>query len=233
MLQILIACEYSGRVREAFRAKGHNAISCDLLESEDNSPYHRVEDWRIVYASQHWDMVIAFPPCTHICGSGSRWFAAKQADGRQQEGIEFFLEFTRLKCKWAIENPIGIMSQIYRKPDQIIHPWWFGHGEQKSTCLWLHGLPRLNGTDIVSGRVQRIFNLPPSPTRWKDRSRTYQGVADAMANQWPKSTECPFRLFPPLPLPPNPLPLSGQPPHPPKTRSAQPRASNHLFYDLQ
>lgn len=133
-----------------------------------------------------WDMVIAFPPCTHLAVSGARHFAAKRADGRQQEGINFFMEFTQLDHipKVVIENPIGIMSSIYRKPDQIIQPWQFGHGETKATCLWLKGLPKLVPTNIVDGREARVHKMPPSPDRWKERSRTYQGIANAMAEQW-------------------------------------------------
>lgn len=130
-------------------------------------------------------MIIAFPPCTHIATSGARWFPQKIADGRQQAGIDFFTRFTTLKCpKVCVENPIGIMSRLYRKPDQIIQPWQFGHGETKATCLWLKGLPLLTPTNIVSGREQRMYNLPPSPDRGKLRSKTYLGIAEAMASQW-------------------------------------------------
>lgn len=187
-MRILIACEYSGRVRDAFIAQGHDATSCDLLPSERPGPHIQGDVFplilRDVFLENSWDMVIAFPPCTHLCSSGARHFAAKQADGRQQQGIDFFMQFTRLSCPWAIENPIGIMSTIYRKPDQIIQPWMFGHGETKATCLWLNGLPLLQPTEMVEGRDSRIHRMPPSPDRWKLRSVTYQGIADAMAKQW-------------------------------------------------
>jgi hypothetical protein len=130
-------------------------------------------------------MIIAFPPCTHLAASGARWFEAKRKDGRQQAAINFFLAFTNTNCKRvAIENPVGIMSGIYRKPDQIIHPWMFGHGETKATCLWLKGLPPLIATNIVEGREQRVWKLPQSKDRAKLRSKTYDGIAQAMAEQW-------------------------------------------------
>jgi hypothetical protein len=129
-------------------------------------------------------MIIAFPPCTHLAVSGARWFEQKRKDGRQQQGIIFFMEFTKLKCRWAIENPIGIMSTYYRKPDQIIQPWQFGHGETKATCLWIHDLPLLKPTNIVPGREQKIWKMPPSKERTKLRSKTFPGIAKAMASQW-------------------------------------------------
>jgi hypothetical protein len=129
-----------------------------------------------------WDMVIAFPPCTHLCVSGARWFKDKKKE--QYAGIKFFLSFTKLKCRWAIENPIGVMSTNYRKPDQIVQPWQFGHGETKATCFWLNGLPKLVPTRIVSGRTDRIHRLPPSENRHILRSKTYKGIAEAMAKQW-------------------------------------------------
>lgn len=184
-MKILIACEYSGRVRDAFRAKGHAAYSCDLLPDESGEcVLHYQQDWREVIRLAEWDMVIAFPPCTDLCNSGSRWWPAKRADGRQETSVEFFLEFTRLQCRWAIENPVGIMSTRYRKPDQIIQPWQFGHGETKATCLWLRGLPRLTPTQVVDGRENRVHRMGPSKDRWKERSRTYNGIAQAMADQW-------------------------------------------------
>lgn len=183
-MKILVACEYSGRVREAFRKKGHEVWSVDLLASDDNSPYHRCEDWRISYERDQWDMVIAFPPCTDLCNSGSRWWKEKRANGEQQRSIAFFLEFTKLPCRWVIENPVGIMSSNYRKPDQIIQPWQFGHGETKATCLWLNGVSTLQPTDVVNGREAKIHRMAPSKDRWKKRSLTYQGIANAMADQW-------------------------------------------------
>lgn len=181
-MRILVACEYSGRVRDAFRKIGHTAVSCDLLPSDAPGPHIQgsvldVLDWG-------WDIVIAFPPCTDLCVSGAKHFAVKRADGRQQKSIDFFMMFTQLDCTWAIENPVGIMSTHYRKPDQIIQPWQFGHGETKATCLWLKGLPKLRPTNTVEGREARIHKMPPSHDRAKERSRTYQGIADAMAAQW-------------------------------------------------
>ena len=137
------------------------------------------------YVIEKWDLIIAFPPCTHLAVSGARYFEQKRKDGRQQQGIDFFMEFTKADCeKIAIENPIGIMSTHYRKPDQIIQPWMFGHGETKATCLWLKNLPKLEPTNIVEGREQRIWKMPPGPERAKERSKTYEGIAKAMANTW-------------------------------------------------
>lgn len=189
-LRILVACECSGAVRRAFRALGHVAWSCDLLPAEDGSEFHfcgDVRNWISPTWLEEWDAVIAFPPCTDLCVSGARHFAAKRADGRQQAAIDFFMMFTRLTCPWAIENPVGIMSTHYRKPDQIIQPWQFGHGETKATCLWLNGLPKLVPTNVVEGREARIHRMGPSPTRAADRSRTYPGIAAAMADQWSRA----------------------------------------------
>jgi len=183
-MRVLVACEYSGIVRDAFRKRGHNAVSVDLLPSERGGGRHIRGDVLDVLDSG-WDLLIAFPPCTHLASSGARWFKEKIADGRQQQGIDFFMRLAEAPCgRIAIENPIGIMSTRWRKPDQIIQPWQFGHGETKATCLWLKGLPVLEPTEIVEGREQRIWKLPPSPDRWKERSRTFQGIADAMAEQW-------------------------------------------------
>lgn len=182
---LLVACEYSGVVRRAFREVGHDAWSCDLLESEDDSEHHIHGDALDAMLWQPWDMVIAHPPCTDLATSGARHFEAKRKDGRQRKSIEFFMEFAESGFpKLAIENPIGIMSSLWRKPDQIIQPWQFGHGEVKSTCLWLHGLPLLTPTNIVYGREERILRMPESKDRWKLRSRTYEGIAKAMAEQW-------------------------------------------------
>lgn len=181
-MRILIACEYSGRVREAFRARGHDAWSCDVLESEDNSSYHIQDDVRKVVKS-HWDMMIAHPPCTHLAVSGARWFKDKRYE--QALAIEFFMFLVKQPIdKIAIENPISIMSTKWRKPDQIIQPWQFGHGETKATCLWLKNLPLLQPTNIVEGREAKIHRMSPGPNRWKERSRTYQGIANAMSEQW-------------------------------------------------
>ena len=181
---VLVACEFSGVVREAFMKRGHQAYSCDLLDTEIPSPFHFKNDVFAVLAL-NWDLVIAFPPCTDLCVSGAKHFERKRADGSQQRAIDFFMAIANHSCpKLAIENPIGIMSSVYRKPDQIIQPWQFGHGETKATCLWLRGLPKLTPTNIVSGREPRIHYMPPSADRAKNRSRTYQGIANAFAEQW-------------------------------------------------
>lgn len=180
-MKILIACEYSGIVRDAFLRRGHDAMSCDLLPTESPGPHYQGDVMDILY--DNWDMVIAFPPCTHLSCSGARWFKNKQEEQRQ--AIYFFMLFANLKIKKkAIENPIGIMSTRYRKPDQIIQPWMFGHGETKATCLWIEGLPLLIPTNIVEGREHRIHKMAPGPDRWKERSRTFPGIAEAMASQW-------------------------------------------------
>ncbi|MCP4607734.1 MAG: DNA cytosine methyltransferase [Planctomycetes bacterium] len=183
---ILIACEESQAVTKEFRLLGHEAYSCDIIDCSGNHPeWHIKEDITKVLFNRFWDMVIAFPPCTHLASSGARWFKEKQADGRQQKAIKFFKQFLRAPCdKLSIENPIGIMSSQYQKPDQIIQPWQFGHGETKATCLWLKNLPKLIPTKIVSGREQRIWKMGPSEDRSKLRSKTYTGIAKAMAQQW-------------------------------------------------
>ena len=183
-MRVIVACEYSGRVREAFRNIGHDAWSCDIIESEDDSEFHIqtcIED----VINDGWDLMVAHPPCTHLAVSGARHFKAKQESGVQQEALDFVRLLLEADIpKIALENPISIISSKIRKPDQVIQPWQFGHGETKATCLWLKGLPKLVPTNIVDGREQRIHKMPPSPTRWKERSRTYQGIADAMAKQW-------------------------------------------------
>ena len=184
MARVLVACEESQEVAQAFRAIGHEAWSCDLLPCSGGRPEWHIVGDVIKVLDQSWDAVIAFPPCTDLAASGARWFAEKQADGRQQEAIEFFLRFTILQCKWAIENPVGIMSRLYRRPDQIIQPWQYGHGETKATCLWLSGLPKLQSTQVVEGREQRVWKMPPSKNRAAMRSKTYVGIARAMALQW-------------------------------------------------
>ena len=184
-MKVLVACECSGAVRDAFRALGHAAYSCDLQPDDSGEAVlHFQMDWREAYLLHDWDMVLAFPPCTDLCASGARHWPAKRADGRQAASVEFFLEFTRLPCRWAIENPVGIMSTLYRKPDQILQPWQHGHGEVKTTCLWLNGLPPLTPTNVVEGRHQRMWRMPESKHRAKERSKTYPGVARAMAAQW-------------------------------------------------
>ena len=165
-MRVLIACEESQVDCEAFRKKGHEAFSCDIIPTSGNHPEWHIQGNALDILNDNWDMIIAFPPCTHLCVSGARWFPEKRADGRQQAAVDFFMEFVNAKCdRIAIENPIGIMSTRYRKPDQIIQPWQFGHGETKATCFWLKGLPNLTPTDIVDGRVQRLHLLPPSPDR--------------------------------------------------------------------
>lgn len=182
-MNILIACEYSGIVRDAFLKHGHNAMSCDLLPTNSPGP-HYTGDVRDVI-DYPWDLMIAHPPCTHLSVSGARHFDAKRMDGRQQSGVSFFMMLTRVDIpKIAIENPISIMSSLYRKPDQIIQPWQFGHGETKATCLWLKNLPKLTPTQIVDGREPKIHKMPPSVDRGLLRSKTYNGIAEAMANQW-------------------------------------------------
>lgn len=190
-MRVLVACEYSGRVREAFRARGHDAWSCDLLEAEDGSPFHYQADvFLVLNQTKQWDLLVAHPPCTHLSVSGAKHFEAKRADGRQQEAIDFFLRIAGMPIpRIAIENPVCIMSSVWREPDQIIQPWQFGHGETKATCLWLKGLPPLKPTNIVAGREPRVHMMPPGPDRWKERSRTFEGIAEAMAAQWSNYTD--------------------------------------------
>ncbi len=186
-MKILVAFERSGRVREAFRKRGHDAWSCDIVLADDGSPYH-IQDDVLKHLNDGWDMMIGFPPCTHLAVSGARWFPEKKIE--QREAVRFFMSLVNAQImKIAIENPIGIMSTQYRKPDQIIQPWQFGHGETKATCLWLKNLPKLVPTDIVSGRDDRIHKMPPSAQRGYLRSITYQGIADAMADTWGSTSE--------------------------------------------
>jgi site-specific DNA-cytosine methylase len=182
-MRVLIACEYSGAVRDAFTRGGHDAMSCDLLPAETPGQHYQ-GDVRDVL-DYPWDLMIAHPPCTHLSVSGARHFAEKRMDGRQQSAVSFFMALARAPIpKIAIENPVCIMSRMWRKPDQVIQPWQFGHGETKATCLWLKGLPLLRHTQIVEGRENRIHRMPPSADRWKERSRTFAGIAEAMASQW-------------------------------------------------
>jgi hypothetical protein len=192
-MRVLVACEFSGVVREAFRARGHDAWSVDLLPSDLPGPHVQADVLMYIHNGQ-WDLMIAHPPCDHLAVSGARYFAAKQKDGRQQQGIDFFMALAQAPVPLiCVENPVGIMSTTYRKPDQIISPHQFGHPEAKATCLWLTGLPKLIPTNILpkpaSGRWDNQTpsgqnKLGPSPDRWKLRSVTYQGIADAMADQW-------------------------------------------------
>jgi len=189
-MKILIACEESQVVTKEFRRQGHEAYSCDIVESSGGHPEWHLQQTVIPLLKENWDMIIAFPPCTHLAVSGARWFPEKRKDGRQQQGIDFFMKFANCDCaRLAIENPIGIMSTAYRKPDQIIQPWQFGHGETKATCLWLKNLPKLKPTNIVTGREQKIWKMPPSEERSKLRSKTFLGIAKAMAEQWSKCLE--------------------------------------------
>lgn len=184
-MNILVACEESQVVTKEFRLLGHNAFSCDVIKtSGDNPEWHIIGDARESLRYK-WDMILAFLPCTHLAGSGARWWRQKQQDGRQQKAIDFFMAFVNSNCKRVmIENPSGIMSTIYRKPDQIIQLWMFGHGEMKTTHLWLIGLTHLKSTNVVDGRHQKCWKMPPSADRAKLRSKTYTGIASAMAYQW-------------------------------------------------
>jgi len=180
-MKVLVACEYSGTVRDAFLRAGHDAASCDLLPTDSPGPH--IQGNVLDLLGDGFDLMIAHPPCTHLAVSGARWFKDKQTE--QAEAIEFFMSLANAPIpRIAIENPVCIMSTKWRKPDQIVQPWQFGHGETKATCLWLKGLPLLTPTDVVDGREARVHKLPPSADRWKLRSTTYEGIADAMASQW-------------------------------------------------
>jgi hypothetical protein len=184
MMKILVACEFSNTVSQAFRNKGHEVVSCDLLESESKDLSHRHYRGDVCDILQDgWDLMIAFPPCTHLAGSGARWLRHKTLDTIEA------LDFVRVLMlapiqRIAIENPVGLISTYLRPPDQIIHPWQFGHGEKKRTCLWLKNLPKLQPTNVVAGREERSFRQTVGPNRWKRRSRTLPGIAEAFANQW-------------------------------------------------
>jgi hypothetical protein len=191
-MRVLVACEFSGRVRQAFRDLGHDAWSCDLLPSEDGSAYHVQGDVLCVVADR-WDIGIFHPPCTDLAVSGARHFAAKKADGRQDAALDFVRALLGAPIpRIALENPVSIISSKVRKPDQIIQPFMFGHPERKATCLWLKGLPPLLPTHDVEAEMmalpkrerERVHYMPPGPDRWKNRSRTFQGIATAMARQW-------------------------------------------------
>lgn len=185
MTKVLVACEFSGRVRQAFRLCGFDAYSCDTLPADDNSPYHITDDV-LSHLHKGWDVMIAHPPCTHLAVSGARWFKNKQHE--QEQALQFVQMLLDAPIQYiALENPVSIISSRIRKPDQIIHPWQFGHGETKKTCLWLKNLPPLVPTNIVDGREGNVWKMAPSPDRWKRRSITYQGIAEAMASQWGKS----------------------------------------------
>lgn len=180
-MNVLVACEFSGIVRDAFRDRGHDAWSCDLLPSEKVG--NHIQGNILDILNDSWDLMIAYPPCTHLAVSGARWFKHKQKE--QKEAIDFFMVLVNAHTpRICVENPISIMSTRYRKPDQIIQPYMFGHGETKATCLWLKKLPLLKPTNIVEGRESRVWKEPPSVDRWKNRSRTCTGIAKAMAEQW-------------------------------------------------
>ena len=193
MGKVLIACEESQAATKEMRALGVEAYSCDLEPCSGGHPEWHIQGDVTTLLEQEWDMIIAFPPCTHLAVSGAAWFEQKRKDGRQQQGIDFFMLFANLSCeKVAIENPIGIISTHWRKPDQIIQPWQFGHPETKATCLWLKGLTKLVPTNDVRkemealprNKAMRLHYLPPSPERAKLRSKTFPGIAKAMAEQW-------------------------------------------------
>jgi hypothetical protein len=191
-MKVLVACEYSARVRDAFRRHGHDAWSCDLLDCEADRRWHLQQPVEEVLGNG-WDLMVAHPPCTHLAVSGSRHFYRKQRE--QAEALDFVrLLMAAPIDRWCIENPVSVISSIIRPADQVIQPWQFGHGETKATCLWLHNLPKLKPTKIVEGREARVHLMPPSPERWKERSRTYLGIAAAMAEQWgAKSLPCVVR----------------------------------------
>jgi hypothetical protein len=180
-MKVLIACEYSGRVRDAFIKAGHEAMSCDLLPTDQHGPHYQGDVSDII--EKGFDLMIAHPPCTYLAISGSRWWKDRQSE--QEAALKFvqFLMDAPIE-RIAIENPVSCISTRIRKPDQYIHPWQFGHGETKKTGLWLKNLPLLKPSNVVEGRENRIHNMAPGPDRWKKRSTTYQGIADAMAQQW-------------------------------------------------
>jgi hypothetical protein len=180
-MRLLVACEFSGIVRDAFLAVGVDAVSCDLLPSERPGPH--IQDDVLRHLDEGWDMMIAHPPCTYLAVSGARWFASRPE--KQEAALDFVRALLDAPIPLiALENPVSVISTRIRKPDQIIQPWQFGHGETKATCLWLKRLPKLVPTDVVAGRTGRVGRLPPSPDRWKERSRTLPGIAAAMAEQW-------------------------------------------------
>ena len=180
-MRVLVACEFSGIVRDAFRNMGHCAWSCDYLPSESPGPHMQRNVLDLLHL--RWDLMIAHPPCTHLAVSGARWFKNKIKE--QEEALEFVQMLLDAPIpRIALENPISVISTKIRKPDQIIQPWQFGHGETKATCLWLKNLPRLTPTNVVDGREARVHKMPPGENRWRDRSRTYTGIAKAMAEQW-------------------------------------------------
>ena len=182
-MRVLVACEFSGIVRDAFAARGHDAWSCDLLRSESVGQHVQGNVIHLLHTDTNWDLMIAHPPCTHLAVSGARWFKNKEHE--QADALWFVRRLMNAPIpRIALENPISVISTHIRKPDQIIQPWQFGHGETKATCLWLKNLPLLASTSIVEGRRPRVHHESPGPDRWKNRSRTLEGIANAMADQW-------------------------------------------------
>lgn len=184
-MRVLVGCEYSGVVRDAFIRGGHEAMSCDLLPTDAPGPHYQGDIFDVI--DYPWDLAIFHPPCTHTAVSGARHFADKRVDGRQQAAVSFFMRLVRRSAhipRRAFEQPVSIISSLYRKPDQIIQPWMFGHGETKAICLWLFGLDPLEPTNVVDGREARVHRMPPSPNRWKERSKFFPGIADAMSDRW-------------------------------------------------
>ncbi|KVL67383.1 hypothetical protein [Burkholderia ubonensis] len=199
-MKVLVACEYSGAVRDAFRALGHDAMSCDLLPTEVDGPHYQGDVRDII--NEGWDLMVAHPPCTYLTVAGVRWLYHPEDKHmpthtrrphpkypNRRKDMEDGLDFVRFLMnagipRIAIENPVSVISSQVRKPDQVIQPWMFGHGETKATCLWLKGLPKLTPTNVVEGREARVHMMPPGPDRWKERSRTFPGIAQAMASQW-------------------------------------------------
>jgi hypothetical protein len=180
-VKVLVACEFSGIVRDAFIARGHEAMSCDLLPTERPGPHYQGDVRDVIGVG--WDLMIAHPPCTFLAVSGARWFAERRQD--QDAALAFVLELMAAPIpRIAVENPVSVISSRIRKPTQVVQPWWFGEGEVKATCLWLKSLPPLTPTNIVPGHVPRVHLASPGPDRWKERSRTYPGLAAAMADQW-------------------------------------------------
>jgi hypothetical protein len=180
-MKVLVACEFSGVVRDAFIGGGHDAMSCDLLPTEASGPHYQGDVREVLHAD--WDLMVCHPPCTHLAVSGARWFKRKRQE--QAEALEFVrLLLSAPIHRIALENPVSVISSRIRKPDQVIQPWQHGHGETKATCLWLKNLPKLQPSNVVEGREQRIWKMPPHSDRWKERSRTLPGIAAAMAQQW-------------------------------------------------
>ena len=191
MARVLVGCESSGVVRDAFIARGHDAMSCDLLPTERPGPHYQGDVLDVI--GDGWDLAIFHPPCTHLAVSGARWFKEKQHE--QAEALEFVRVLLSAPVpRIALENPVSVISSRIAPPSQTVQPWQFGHGECKHTCLWLVNLPPLVPTNVVAGREQRIHRLPPGPDRWRERSRTFQGIADAMADQWGRAAAWPVLL---------------------------------------